>query len=137
MLTENDVIEALVKYLRKNGYINVRHCSTTEHGIDIDAVNKKTGQRLLIEAKGGTSSKRGTNRYGRPFTKNQAGSHVAVALYCAARLRQKFAEERPKIALAFPDDEAHSQLIEKISTSLKDLKVAVYFVSKDKDVRQI
>jgi hypothetical protein len=137
MLTENDIVHVLANYLRRHGYRIDHQRSTRERGIDIEATEKRTGRRLLVEAKGATSSKAGTHRYNRPFTRNQAGSHVAVALYCAARLRQEFAEERPKIALAFPDDEVHSQLIERISTSLRDLKIAVYFVSKDRDVRQI
>lgn len=136
MLTENDVVIAVVNYLGSRGYRIVQQRSTQERGIDIEAVAIGTGRRLLIEAKGATSSKEGTNRYNRPFTPNQARTHVAVALYCAARLRQEYAEQHSEIALALPDDEVHSRLVEKISSSLKDLGIAVYFVSKDKVVRE-
>jgi hypothetical protein len=136
MLTENDVVEAVAKYLSGRRYRIDRQRSTREQGIDIEALDIRTGRRLLIEAKGATSSKEGTNRYNKPFTRNQAQSHVAVALYCAARLRQEFVEEHADIALAFPDDGVHSHLVERISTSLKDLGIAVYFVSNDRGVRQ-
>ena len=136
MLTENDVVVAVADYLSSRGYRIDRQRSTREQGIDIEALDIRTGRRLLIEAKGATSSKEGTNRYNQPFTRNQAQSHVAVALYCAARLRQEFVAEHADIALAFPDGAIHSHLVERISTSLKDLGIAVYFVSKDKGVRQ-
>jgi hypothetical protein len=135
MLTEDEVIAALIKHLRGTGYRVDQYCLTTEHGIDIDAVNKRTGQRLLIECKGGTSSKNHTNRYGRPFTRNQAKCHVAVAFYCAARLRKEYAGAQ--IGLAFPDDEIHPRLIDDIADSIEDLGISVYFVNNKKTVRHI
>jgi hypothetical protein len=58
MLTENDVIEAVVNHLKRNGYRIDQQRSTIERGIDIVATDKRSGQGLLIEAKGATSSKR-------------------------------------------------------------------------------
>ncbi len=70
MLTENDVVRAVAHYLSQDGYEIVSQLSTLEHGIDIEAVSVKSGKRLLAEAKGGTSSKQTTRRFGKPFSKN-------------------------------------------------------------------
>lgn len=64
MLTENEIIEALAEHLREDGYRVDKQLTTLEQGIDIDAVHLATGRRLLVEAKGGTSSKDGTARFG-------------------------------------------------------------------------
>lgn len=93
MLTENEIIEALAEHLRQDGYRIDKQLTTLEQGIDIDAVHLATGRRLLVEAKGGTSSKDGTPRFGKPFSPNQAKSHVAVAFYCGAEMLQAYASE--------------------------------------------
>ncbi len=135
-MTENDVVEAVAKHLTLNGYRVDRQLTTIEQGIDIEAVHLATGRRLLVEAKGGTSSKEATNRFGKPFSRNQARSHVSVALYCAARLRQEYGSESAKIALALPDDESHRSLVEKISESLRQLEIAVFLVAEDRTVNE-
>ena len=87
MLTENESIQTLSEHLRGEGYRIDKQLTTLQQGIDLDATNLATGRRLLIEAKGGTSSKEGTARFGKPF-QNQARSHVSVAFYCAAQMLQ-------------------------------------------------
>jgi hypothetical protein len=130
-LTENDVVQAVAARLRSDGYRIDRALSTTEHGIDIVGVHERTNRKIFVEAKGGTSSKATTNRYGQGFTPNQAKSHVSVALYCAARLHETADAEDADIALAFPDDPAHRKLLKNISKALRALDVAVYFVGAD------
>jgi hypothetical protein len=46
-----------------------------ERGVDIVAVHLATGERLFVEAKGGTSSTAATARFGKPFTWNQPKGH--------------------------------------------------------------
>lgn len=82
MLTVNDVVDAVVKHLQKNGWHIERTSSTSERGHDILAKKGKT--MLAVEAKGGKSSKPGTSRYGKSFDSGQKRAHVAVALYKAA-----------------------------------------------------
>lgn len=135
MLTEDDVVHAVALHLRRNGYSDVRTLSTVEHGIDVIAVNRRTKRKLFVEAKGGTSSKRTTRRYGKPFTQNQAKSHVSVALYCAARLHQTSKHDLADIALAFPDDATHRKLVQNISRALRALAVVVYFVGENRKVQ--
>src|SRR4051794_27602850 len=86
MLTENDVVEAVAAHLPSLGYIVEATCTTTQRGIDIVARHGRTGRRLRVEAKGGTSSKDHTDRYGKCFSPGQVVSHVSRALYKAAVL---------------------------------------------------
>jgi hypothetical protein len=87
---------------------------------------------LAVEAKGGSSSKPGTSRDGKPFTPNQKRSHVAVAVLTALR---ETSSGRYRTAIAFPNDPAHLRLIEKIWPVLQKLSIDVYFVAQDKSVR--
>ena len=137
MLTENEIIEALAEHLRQDGYRIDKQLTTLEQGVDIDAVHLATGRRLLVEAKGGTSSKDGTARFGKPFSPNQAKSHVAVAFYCGARMLQAYAAEAVQVALAFPDDNNHRGYVGSISTSLRGLGITVYFVDQNRQVRTL
>ena len=81
MLTENDVVRAVAEHLRRGGWHILSTSNTGETGYDILA--KAGGTTLVVEAKGGTSSKPVTKRYGKPFTPNQKFDHVAKALYTA------------------------------------------------------
>jgi hypothetical protein len=134
MLTENDVVQAVAAYLSKNGYRIESALSTDERGIDIVAINLKTERRLLVEAKGGTSSKDHTARFGSPFNSGQALSHVSRAFYTVAALRQKHAASHDEVALAFPDDSNHRSLVENIGTALQVLGITVFFVSDERVV---
>ncbi|WP_296869326.1 hypothetical protein [Tibeticola sp.] len=134
MLTENDVVQAVSRYLEGEGYRIVSSLSTSQRGIDIVAEHPSTKKRLLVEAKGGTSSKEGTANYGNPFTSNQVKTHVSVAFYYAAMLWQKHSSEDAKIALAFPGDATHRALVEGVSSALKLLDVSVFFVDSSSRV---
>jgi hypothetical protein len=135
MLTENDVVNAVAQFLKLNGFRVERILTTMERGIDIEAVHSPSGQRLLIEAKGGTSSK-STSRFGKPFSLNQAKSHVSVALYYALKLKQKHTKEDARVALAFPDDGKHTVLVDNICDALATLKIEVFFVNDKREVRR-
>ena len=129
MLTENDVVDAVAAYLASNGYHIASKCSTDERGIDIVAEHSGKNVRLLVEAKGGTSSKKGTPNYGKRFTHSQAKSHVSVAFYYAAMLLEKHSAESTHVALAFPDDSTHRHLVNDIASSLRALGISVFFVN--------
>lgn len=135
MLTENDVVASVAVYIAAHGYTDIRVRTTSERGIDVEGVHSNTRRRLLVEAKGGTSSKPGTNRFGQTFTTNQARSHVAVALFKALELQQKYVDQEPCVALAFPDDVAHTQLVAGIEGALSRLNVPVFFVGPAQAVR--
>jgi Holliday junction resolvase-like predicted endonuclease len=136
MLTENDVVWAVAHYLSQDGYEIVSQLSTLEHGIDIEAVSVKSGRRLMVEAKGRTSSKQTTRRFGKPFSKKQANTHVAVALYFAAKLLQKHSGAAVDVALAFPDDHIQRANVMHIASTLKSLGIEVFFVDHELAVKR-
>lgn len=133
-LTENDVVRAVAAHLRGNGYRIDRAVSTNEPGIDVTGVHEQTRRKIYIEAKGNTSSKVHTNQYGKPFTSNQAKSHVSVAFYWAARMYETAMQDNADVALAFPDNATHRKLVGLIKRALQSLGIAVYFVADDSSV---
>ena len=55
MLTENDVVDCVVSYLKSKEFTIDSMCNTMQKGIDI--VANKNGKKILVEAKGATTSK--------------------------------------------------------------------------------
>jgi len=134
MLTENDVVKKLSIYLEKNGYEIIQSLTTGERGVDIIA--KKNGKILFIEAKGETSSKSVTYRFGSPFSKSQIKSHVSRAILAAMKiLTAKPAGSNTIAALALPETDLHKELIKEIHLSIKKLDIKVFWVSQSR-IRQ-
>ena len=106
-----------------------------QRGVDIEARHVTTGRKILIEAKGGTSSKSATNRSGQLFTPNQARSHVAVALLKALQCGQQGASTNDQVALALPDNLDHTRLVASVGEALTALGLAVFFVAEVSSVR--
>ena len=121
-------LQAVADHLATEGYRIDKVLSTVERSVDIVAVHPATGRRLLVEAKGGTSSKAASARFGKPFDSKQAKSHVSVAFYYAAKLLQQHSPEGAQVALALPDDANHRALVEDISSALRVLRISVFFV---------
>ncbi len=132
MLTENDVVDAVVAHLEANGYEITSRCTTGERGIDIDAVHRGTRRRLLVEAKGETSSKVGTARHGLAFDQKQVTHHVARAFYTAVTNSEKHVGTEAAIAL--PDTRPHRERVARIAQTLTSLGIAVFFVGPDRRV---
>lgn len=132
MLTENDVIKAVALHLQDDGW-NIEKCSSTvQRGFDILA--RKGQSSIAIEAKGETSSKRETNRYGRPFNGSQRMSHVSRAFYKAATVVSKGIH---RAGIALPYTEGHMKLVEDIAPALATLNIVVFSVQHDRIVREI
>ena len=133
MLNENDVVRHLCAHLQTRGYEIESTCTTSDSGVDI--VARRGDERLLIEAKGATSSKASTARYGKPFNASQVLDHVANAVYTALRLSEA-KRDGERVALAFPRDAAHQLRVQKVGTSLSRLEIDVYWVADDGGVSQ-
>jgi hypothetical protein len=130
MLTESQVIAAVCRYLRRNGFHVTQHLSEKQRGRDIIAVAKNGRHRIAIEAKGETSSMSHTRRYGKCFNSGQVSDHVAKALYCAARDTSL----QMRAGVAFPKNAAHVKCVEKILPALKKLRVEVFWVLPNRHV---
>ena len=132
MLTESDVVEAVARHLEEQGWYIIGMADTHQPGHDILA--RRDGVDLVVEAKGGTSSKPGTNRYGKPFTPTQKLDHVAKALYTAAYV---FSAGQHRAAIALPSDAEHRQKVDDIASALKALSVGVFLVADDLTVHEL
>jgi hypothetical protein len=133
MMTENDVIEAMVVYLESRGFKIEQALTTTEHGVDIVA-HSDLGKSIFIEAKGATSSKEESNRYGRPFSKGQAFTHISVALTKSFQVLQRDPNNSNLVGIALPKDENHISIIDSIKESVKKTGLKVYFVDDNRKV---
>ncbi len=131
MLTENDVVDAVASHLRDNGWHIQSTSNTSEHGHDILA--SKDGTTIAIEAKGQTSSKSGTNRYGNEFSDSQKRSHVSRAVFRAASV---VSDGRYRAGVALPATDKHLKLIKQVRAALHTLDVTVFFVESDGAVIQ-
>jgi hypothetical protein len=126
MLMEDDVVNAVVELLRKYDWSIESVAYAHERGDDIVAA--KGGVRLRVEAKGAGSSKSGTKRYGLPFTGNQVGSHVGVAVVRALRWASRGDD---RAALAFPDNSHHRAQVDAITPALEKVGIGIFWVAED------
>jgi len=132
-MDENDVIAAVCPYLERQGYRIIHQCTTTQHGVDIIAERTDSGKKMYVEAKGGTSSRAGSARYGKPYTRNQIFDRVSKGVFTGLQMRQ----EHPKpdeIVLAFPELKSVHDYLDSVHALLKQLEIIVVLVRDDNQV---
>ena len=64
-LNENQVVDAVCEFLESNGAAVEQRCTTKQKGTDIVARRPGSAHKLLIEAKGGTSTDPSSQDMGR------------------------------------------------------------------------
>jgi Holliday junction resolvase-like predicted endonuclease len=126
MLTEDEVIDAVRDHLLEQGWRVLSRATAIQHGDDLIA--ERDGVRFEIEAKGATSSKKGSRRYGEPFNKSQVFDHVAKALLKALRVTSR-GDDLAGIAL--PDNADHRAEITRVEKTVAQLCITVFWVSND------
>jgi len=124
LLTENDVVESVVAELIGAGWNIVSSCDTLKAGIDVHAC--RGDQTLYVEAKGVTSSKSSSSRFGKLQDASQLFIQVAAALLKCAELRSAFPEAA--VAIAVPAHVNMSRRIERIKAVLETCKISVIWV---------
>jgi len=134
MLTENDVVDAVCRYLTKENFLIVQHCATTQRGIDIIAQHQTRKGRLLVEAKGETSARIGSARHGKEFSASQMFDHIAKCFYSAVRLQSKYADDGDTVAMAFPNTLKIRQYLDPIASTVAKLDLTVYLVERNLSV---
>jgi len=137
MLLESDVVDAVCRELKSEGYQIRQQLGTTQQGDDIIAVKQmRVPREIHIEAKGETSSRKGSERYGKPFDSAQIKIHVAKALYKVAEiLSRKYGGIEIRVGIALPDNQGHRAVVQKIEPILNQLEIAVFWVQKDRSVK--
>lgn len=129
MLYEDDVVAAVCADLEGRGWLIEQRLTPTQQGIDVIAFHGRT--RICVEAKGETSGKGHTARFGKPFDSKQIHSHVSRAFYAAAT-----AMSAGQVgALALPETPGHLAAVAKIERALEHLEIPVAWVSADRAVR--
>lgn len=90
------------------------------------------GKEIWIEAKGQTSSKEGSRRYGKEFSRSQKEDHLGRALLKCCQ----YISERSDliVAVALPNDDVNSDLITRIGAVLQKLKIVSFLVGGDGSV---
>ena len=131
MLTENEVVQAVVQYLSDQGYEIDQALSTSQKGIDIEATHPARG-KSFVEAKGATSSIITSKRYGKEFDSKQIKKNVGVALLKSFQTMQLHPESI--VAIALPNNEGHRKVIESIKEPIKNSVLKVYMVNNDASI---
>jgi len=134
VLDENQVVKAVCKYLERDGYSILEFRSTIQKGVDIVAKNKRNGSIIAIEAKGGTSSRNGSARYGRPYSATQVFDRVAKGVYTAMLHLCERPNQCKQVGLAFPDTWTFRKYLEPLLPLFAKLQIAVFLVSASESV---
>lgn len=131
MIYEDDVVTAVVAHLRADGWEIESTALATQHGDDIIAT--RNAERLVVEAKGEGSSKSHTSRYGKPFNKGQASTHIAVAVLRSMRV---VSEGTATAAIALPAVDSHRHEIDRVAPALSLAGIRVYWVDAEMRVTE-
>lgn len=118
MITENEVVDSVVNKLKEMGFKIISQSKASQKGIDIYAKNDEI--EIMIEAKGGTTSKN-TSKKGEPFDSSQVKNHISVAILKAMQLKQE--NNLAIIGIALPNDKKHRKVIDTIRKSLQLLDI--------------
>jgi predicted nuclease with RNAse H fold len=126
---ENAVVFAICNELTASGFEITQQLHTTERGIDVIAQHPQTKVKLLVEAKGGTSSKQDSERYGKPYTQTQVFDRVAKGIFTCLQLRTENPDKGAvRVILAIPDEPHHfKKYISTVSPSLDSAGIEVWF----------
>lgn len=128
-LTENDVVECVCRHLESSGWVVESWCTTQQTGEDIVAWDASGGIRLSIEAKGATSARVGSARYGRPFDSAQVRVHVSEAVFKAMQVLSVSPGPGSVVAgIALPANDMHYSMVRLVLPVLERLRVHLFWV---------
>lgn len=129
-MDENAVVESTCKLLISSGCLIVKRCNTTQRGIDIIARKESSGEEFFIEAKGGTSSRSGSPRYGKPYTQSQVFDRVAKGVFTCIELRAKHSNRSNQhIILAVPNERWFHYYLKPALPQLEAAGLEIWFIS--------
>ena len=131
MLTENEVVASVTQFLEQHGYTVDKALTTSQQGIDIEAT-AASGKKCYVEAKGATSSKPGTKRFGLEFNSNQIKTHIGVALLKSFQTLEL--HPNAEVVIALPGNNGHRRVINSMYMPIKNSGIKVYFVDPDGEV---
>ena len=126
---ENAVVSAVCEHLMSSGYQIIHRSTTTEHGIDVIAEHPETKVRVLVEAKGGTSSREGSERFGKPYTQTQVLDRVAKGIYTCLKYRTANPDKKTvRVILALPNSpRSFQEYVNQVLLSLVQAGIEVWY----------
>ena len=128
-MDENAIVNETCKYLEAQGFVISQRLSTIERGVDIVANDPSSGCTLLVEAKGGTSSREGSARFGKAYTQTQVFDRVAKGVFTCFQLRAKHPDRSQyRVVLAVPDSRWFCSYLEPVVPELKAAGIEAVFV---------
>ncbi|AZO59686.1 hypothetical protein EJ078_10895 [Mesorhizobium sp. M1A.F.Ca.IN.022.06.1.1] len=125
-LREQGVVDAIEGWLNANGFSEVRALKAGERGYDIQAKRDDTGERWLVEAKGGA--------YSGADTSNDAWVRTGAAFLMTAGWRFEEGIRGERFALGIPKSRWFDVHVGRILPALKYLGISVFQVSDDGSV---
>jgi hypothetical protein len=136
-MDENAVVAALCPYLEKNGYEVVQRLHTTQQGVDIIA-RHSSGREMFVEAKGATSSREGSARFGRGFSGTQVFDRVAKGVFTALQLRATYRDRTSyEVALAVPDTPGFRKYLKPVLRELTSAGLRIFLVGPELEVEEL
>lgn len=132
-MDENEVVEAVARFLENQGYVLKQKLTTREKGIDIIASYPEKGQ-ILVEAKGGTSTRKNSSRYGKPFKKSQVFDRVAKGFYTVTEMKEN--NGNSTVAFAMPKTDWFEEYLGNIRNSLSALDIKAFLVNENGSVEE-
>jgi hypothetical protein len=140
MLNENDIVDAVCEYIetKYKHYKIDRRLSTGEQGIDIVASHPKHGTKIIVEAKGGTSSLPQSSKFGEPYNRSKVLHQTAIGLYQVLRRRDEYPSRRKtRIFLACPDTPLFREHLNPIKTFVRGFGIQILLVQENGEVKRL
>lgn len=130
-MDENEVVDSVCLRLKDMGFTIKKRCTTTDRGIDVVAESPNGGERYLVEAKGGTSSREGSARFGKPYTQSQVFDRVANGVFTCLEMRAGNPSCRnTHVVLAVPDQSRFHIYLGPVLEQLRVAGIEVWFESR-------
>lgn len=130
LLTENQVVGSVKKYLKKKKWIKIKCCYNHKKGNDIEAI--KNNKLLIIEAKGARPNPKSPNAKHKKFLSNQIKIHFGEAI--VKIMEQMTKHPNAKFGIAQPDTDYIKKCLKDIIPQIKQLKIKLFWVQKDGQV---
>ena len=130
-LNEDEVVAALCRELIATGFEIEQQLTTKDKGVDVIAQHPQTKVRVFVEAKGGTSCRRNSERFGKPFSSEQVFGRVARGVFTCLQLREKYSNKaHNRIVLAVPDTRQFQMKVATVATQLEAAGIEVWLAKE-------
>jgi len=130
VLLEDEVIENLSSWLEGNGWNiidkNLRH----SHGVDLKAT--KSGQMLVVEAKGSKGNPRSHVTTRPRFNSGQIKDHFGKAIVKV--LEEKNKDSESIVAIAHPNDDYLKKVLEASAEEIRKMGVLLFWVESSEKI---